>query len=163
MKIAFVCTGNTCRSSMAEALAKNWLAANAPTRTDIMFASAGLAAFPGSPASAQSIDVMRLAGIDLTCHRAKQISGDLVAESDLIITMTKGHKHALLEMYPESVNKIYTLAEFAAGQDADISDPFARPIEVYKRCAGEIEQYMDKALRKVLNLSPDNLSNVEGK
>lgn len=148
---------------MAEAMAKKWLAANAPTRTDIEFTSAGLAAFPGSPASAQSIDVMRLAGVNLTGHRARQISGDLVAESDLILTMTKGHKYALLEMFPDLANKFYTLGEFASGQEADIPDPFARPIEVYTKCAGKIGEYLEKALQKILNLNPDNLTNVGGK
>lgn len=163
MKIVFVCTGNTCRSSMAEALAKKWLAANAPTRTDIEFVSAGLAAFPGSPASGQAIDVMRLAGVNLAGHRARQISRDYVVDSDLILTMTKGHKCALLQMYPESTNKIYTLAEFAAGQETDIPDPFAQSTEVYKKCAGEIGEYLGKALQKVLDLNPDNLNNVGGK
>lgn len=163
MKIVFVCTGNTCRSSMAEAIAKKWLASNAPSRDDIILISAGLAAYPGSPASAQSIDVMRSVGIDLTDHRAKQISGDLVAESDLILTMTRGHKYALLEMYPESGDKIYTLGEFASGQEADISDPFARPTEVYKKCSEEIEKYLDKAMQKILNLNSDNLNKVGGK
>lgn len=154
LKIVFICTGNTCRSSMAEALAKKWLSLKAPTRTDIEFMSAGIAAFPGSPASAQSIDVMRLTGIDLTGHRAKQISADLVAESDLILTMTKGHQHALSEMYPEAVGKIYTLGEFAYNREVNIPDPFGQPTEVYAECAGEIGKSLEKALQKILNLYP---------
>ena len=163
MKIVFVCTGNTCRSSMAEAMAKRWLVLNAPSRQDIELTSAGLAAYPGSPASSQSIDVMRSAGIDLTDHRAKQISEDLIAQSDLILTMTRGHKYALLDIYPEYVHKIYTFGEFASGQETDIPDPFARPIDVYKKCSKEIGKYLEKVMQKIINLNPDNLNNVGGK
>ncbi len=135
---------------MAEALAKSWVALNAPLRNDIEFTSAGIAAFPGSPASSQAIQVMKDGGLDLTSHRATLLSGDLVESCDLMITMTSGHKHVLIEAYPEAAGKVFTLAEFADNSRNDISDPFAQSVDVYRKCALEIERLLDKALPKIL-------------
>ncbi|HWI55048.1 MAG TPA: low molecular weight protein arginine phosphatase, partial [Desulfobacteria bacterium] len=150
LRIVFVCTGNTCRSSMAEALAKSWFNSHVPERTDIECISAGIAAFPGSPASTQAIQVMQDGGLDLTGHRAKLFSADLMENSDLVLTMTSGHKHVLIETFPEAAGKVFTLAEFADNSKRDISDPFAQSVGEYRKCAGEIAAFLDKALPRIL-------------
>lgn len=149
MRIVFVCTGNTCRSSMAEGLARKWLADNAPDCSDISLTSAGLAALPGSPASEYAVEVMREAGIDLTSHRARQFSRELVRESDLILVMTAAHKRLILENIPEAAGKVFTLAEFAGGRQ-DVSDPFGMPVGIYRKCALEIGELVAKSLHKIL-------------
>lgn len=135
---------------MAEVLARNWMAKHAPQRTDIEFSSAGLAAFPGSYASSQAIQVMSSAGIDLKDHRARMLRADLIEGCDLILTMTSGHKCVITESYPEAAAKVFTLAEYANDSGRDISDPFAQSVEVYRHCAGEIERLLNRALPKIL-------------
>jgi protein-tyrosine-phosphatase len=146
--ILFVCTGNTCRSIMAEALARQWAETFAPDR-GLNFISAGLAAWPDQPASHQAVETMRETGVDITRHRARQVSAELVRKADLILTMTGRHKKMLLATFPESADKVYTLVEFAVG-DGDISDPYGRPVEVYRRCAGEMRLLIEKALHKII-------------
>ncbi|MFZ5641332.1 MAG: low molecular weight protein arginine phosphatase, partial [Bacillota bacterium] len=85
--ILFVCTGNTCRSIMAEALARQWAETFAPDR-GLNFISAGLAAWPDQPASHQAVETLRETGVDITLHRARQVSAELVQKADLILTMT---------------------------------------------------------------------------
>ncbi len=150
MRIVFVCTGNTCRSSMAEALAEKWREVYAPGRTDLKITSAGLAASPGSPASPQAVEVMGRAGIDLTKHRAKRFNQELAETGDLILTMTEEQKQSLSEKYPAAAAKVYTLAEFAAGRRTDITDPIGWPLPVYQKCASELQELVAGALHKIL-------------
>lgn len=155
MKVVFVCTGNTCRSSMAEALARKWLKAHPDGVGNIELASAGLAAAgPGSPASPRAVEVMGAAGIDLTGHRARQFCHETARESDLILTMTGNHKRTLVALYPGEASKVFTLAEFAGKSGLDISDPFGLPVAIYKQCAREIEELVDIAFHKILKQAP---------
>lgn len=150
MKITFVCTGNTCRSSMAEALARQWLKEHNIGETYLEVTSAGLAAYPGSPASEQAIEVLRLSGIDLTGHRAKGFSGETADNSDIIFTMTSSHKRAILERYPAVFGKVFTLAEYGGNGGKDVSDPYGQPTGVYFKCAMELRDLIDRALHMIL-------------
>jgi protein-tyrosine-phosphatase len=137
MKILFICSGNTCRSPMAEAIFRGFYNQD---QDKPQIASAGIFALPGEKASANAIFAMSKRGLCLSGHHSRPASAYLVDEADIIITMDQSHKKALLLSRPDIANKILSMAEIG-GQD--ISDPFGGDQSVYERCAAEIE----KALR----------------
>ena len=120
--ILFVCTGNTCRSPLACALAR---AAGVDAQ------SAGLAAAPGSPASPRAVRAARRYGADLSGHRARQVDEDMVNRADAIWVMTENHRLALCAMYPWRESRIDVL-------EPPIPDPYGGDDEVYDKCAQRI-------------------------
>ena len=145
-KILFVCTGNTCRSSMAEALAK----AMAEERgfSGLTFISAGTMAWPGEKASHQAIEVLAGLGIELSQHRATPLSSELVAEADLVLTMTENHRRQILSQCPEATDKVFTLGAYV-DLPLDVSDPYGSSVETYRNCAEELKHLISKALDKL--------------
>ncbi|MCF6410918.1 low molecular weight protein arginine phosphatase [Pseudalkalibacillus salsuginis] len=104
MNILFVCTGNTCRSPMAEALLRHY------STGKIEVQSAGIYASYGSPASAQSIEVLKDEGIP--CHHKSQpLTEDLAEWADLILTMTSQHKYVIISQFPDKMGKVHTIKE----------------------------------------------------
>lgn len=130
MNILFVCTGNICRSTMAEAFMKNELSA-VNGSPDITITSVGLQAEEGSTPPAEVIAVMQEMGFDVSGHRARLLGGKDVEEADLILTMAMHNSSRLLTAYQEAVDRVFTLKEFVIqgekkGRELEESDPEKR-------------------------------------
>ncbi len=142
-RILFVCTGNTCRSPMAEAILKHM---NLP---GVEVRSAGVFAMDGSGASANARKVLDEQKIPHS-HRASSLTKELTEWATHILTMTTAHKQAVIDMFPEAGRKTFTLKEFAgAEQNLDISDPFGGPVEVYRATYNEIQENIKKIAAKL--------------
>lgn len=142
--ILFVCTGNTCRSCMAEGILKDILKSE---QNDIKIGSAGLFVGMSHNASKNAIDVLNNEwNIDITKHKPKQLEKSDISQYDLILTMTKVHKYAILNSYKEGLGKVFTLKEYVKFNNInnDIIDPYGGSYEDYKLCANEIRECLYK-------------------
>ncbi len=138
--ILFVCTGNVCRSPMAEGLLRHALQGDSTVRV----LSAGLGALDSQPATEASVDVMAELGIDISHHCSQSLRGTLLEAADFIFTMTRQQQDTIQAIYPMAAEKTFLLREFENAEviGKDIADPIGQSIEVYRRTRDQVHAAM---------------------
>jgi len=154
--ILFVCSGNTCRSPMAEGLARHILLEKLSVtdleleRRGISVISAGSFAMPGAKATPQAVQAAKELGVDLSHHRSRPLTVELIHQADMIYTMGRSHAFQVMALVPSATGKVATLDP--AG---DIEDPIGSDVQTYQALAGQLVKLIDKRLKE------DILANVK--
>lgn len=147
MRLLFVCTGNTCRSPLAEGIARRLIRERA--LPDLEVSSAGTSAWPGAPASDGSLLVAMEHGIDLSEHRARQLSPEIVAASDIILAMGPHHLERAEALGGAGRSHLLT-AYVNPGDPRAVSDPFGGDLEIYRATFDELEREIRAALDRMV-------------
>lgn len=141
-KIMFVCTGNTCRSPMAQAVARDIFKKR---NMNIEVESRGIAVYFPAPASEESMAAVKQYGLSLSEHIATGITQQDIDQYDLILTMTSQHKAYVKKISPINVeSKVFTLKEYVKEDSLDITDPYGGSLCVYKSCLEELYIYINR-------------------
>ncbi|MBA4104441.1 MAG: threonylcarbamoyl-AMP synthase [Pirellula sp.] len=149
MLIVIVCTGNTCRSPMAEALMRKLVAEQLGCKIEeveqrgVLISSAGVSASPGGSAAPEAIATMKQRGLDLTRHESQPLTEKLVRQADVIFALTGAHRQAIIRRWPEAATRTLLVQP----DNTDIEDPIGHPAEVYEQCALTIEDALRKQVR----------------
>ena len=148
-RIMFVCTGNICRSAMAEKLLDKRIKED---NLDLEVFSCGTYAENGDYPTFEAIEAMEEYGIDLRGHRATNIRFSNIENMDIVLCATRSHKSMVLAMYPNLEGKVFTMKEFVGDTDngIDISDPWGCNLAVYRKCAAELNEIIEKLIKKIL-------------
>lgn len=144
MNILFVCTGNTCRSPIAEGVLRDMAKRE---QLPYVVLSAGLRAFPGAPVSRESVEAALLLEppVDIATHKARTLKVEYMEASDVVITMTEDLKARVQSAFPKMAYKVYTLNEIAK-ESGEVADPYGASSAVYETCAKQIQQLIEKGL-----------------
>lgn len=147
MRILFVCSGNTCRSPLAEAIARRMVADAG--RSDIQVSSAGTQAWDGSPASDGSLLVGMERNLDLSGHRSRLVTKEIVKENDLILAMDPSHLERVKEL--DQAANAHLLVGFASGDATgqSVQDPFGGDLSAYREMADELEREFRRLLERI--------------
>jgi len=153
-KIVFICTGNTCRSPMAEAILRKALKEHG-LADQYEAASAGLSVAYESGANPKSLQVCRDNGIDLSEHRARQADEAMLWDAYMILTMTQAHRQEILFHFPETDKRVSTLRAYSFSlkpeEYSDISDPYGGDLALYAKIFIEIKDCINRMMQKLIH------------
>ncbi len=135
-RVLIVCVGNICRSPMAEGLLRARLGAAGDDRVS----SAGLGALEGRPADPKAVDLLARRGIDLSRHRARQLTPELLARYDLVLVMEEEHRRQIERLARTARGRVHRIGKFAG---FDVADPYGKPLAAFERALGLIERGLD--------------------
>jgi protein-tyrosine-phosphatase len=145
-RVLFVCTGNTCRSPMAEGLFRDAVS----KRRDYFVSSAGVAAYPGQDANPETVALLKRRGISLGSFESRPVTRELIDDATHVFAMTHGHLRTLERLFPDSVEKFYLACEFAdipgKGVAADVPDPIGMGRKAYE----EVAKVLDLAIPSII-------------
>lgn len=147
MRILFVCTGNTCRSPLAEAIVKRMV--SDAGRTDIEVASAGVQAWTGSPASDEALLVGLERNLDLSAHRSRPLTPEILDQSDLVLAMSDSHVAHIRRLRPDANVHLVTAFSPVSGSVRVIQDPYGGDLSVYRRTADDLELELSGLLARI--------------
>ncbi len=151
LMVLLVCTGNTCRSPMAETLMRKHFADRLGCNIDeledhgVTVLSAGIAATLGGRPSPEAVEVMKDRGLSLEDHESQPVTEQLLRHADLIVTMTRSHRDAIVGHWPAAA----TRTRLIRSDQGDISDPIGRSVDVYRQCAEQIDAELQALVRDV--------------
>jgi protein-tyrosine-phosphatase len=153
-RVLLVCTGNICRSPLAEAMMRRGLIDRGSDHVRV--SSAGTGAWEGAPASEGAYLVALEHGLDLSGHRAQLLTKELVRDADLILTMARHHRARVEELGGEG--RTHVLGEFAGlgGPEAEISDPFGSDLEVYRDTYEQLDTLIAEAVERLSDERDDH-------
>jgi len=152
MRVLFVCSGNTCRSPLAEVLFRRMMAEQ--DRTDVEVASAGTGAYDGAPASEGAYLVALERGLDLGAHRARLLTPEIVAGADLILTMSRGHLSRVERLGGGA--KAWLLGEYANDGEGpvEVRDPFGADVDTYRHTLEQLDALLRVARDRLVREHP---------
>jgi protein-tyrosine-phosphatase len=150
--VLFVCAANICRSPMAMGLLRGKIQAE-PGQWRIE--SVGVWATPGYQAASNTQLVLEERGLDVSAHRSKQISKEIISQFNLVLVMERGQKEALRAAFPEFARRIYLLTEMIE-ETGDIADPIGGPLAEFRLTAREIDQILNQGLDRIRLLSGES-------
>nr|WP_297175663.1 low molecular weight protein arginine phosphatase [uncultured Agathobaculum sp.] len=138
--IIFICTGNTCRSPMAEGLFR---ARGGEEKTGLAASSAGLFTQDGMPASQNAVAAAAELGADIAAHRSRMLTPEMARQARYLICITGAHYDRLCELYPDCADKVFTLVQ------QDVADPFGGDLATYRRAAAEIDKGVQSVIERL--------------
>lgn len=157
-RILFVCTGNVCRSPMAQGLFN--ARAQREHESHLFIAeSAGTWALEDQPASTNAVTAMAQRGIDITAHRGQTVSAELLERASVVIVMTRNHLDALTAEFPTYRHKMHLISELK-DRIHDINDPYGGTLDEYEECARQLQDLIETGYSKIKTWASKNDSSL---